>query len=145
MKPRISMITLGVSDLARATTFYHDGLGLPTQDGFKGITFFKLNGTWLALYPREKLAIDAQVDSNSQGFSGVTLAHNVRSKAEADSVLEEAKKAGVVRHIGVTSHSIDMAKEIKKASRKQFRVPTAKIFKNKKAYSRKQKHKEGCK
>ena len=94
MKPRISMITLGVSDLARATAFYHDGLGLPTQDGFTGITFFKLNGTWLALYPREKLAIDAQVDSNGQGFCGITLAHNVRSKAEADSALEEAEKAG---------------------------------------------------
>ncbi|MFC1932824.1 VOC family protein [Chloroflexota bacterium] len=94
MEPRISMIALGVSDLARATSFYHDGLGLPTQGGFSGITFLKLNGTWLSLYPREKLAADAQVDSIGQGFCGVTLAHNVRSKAEADSVLKEAEKAG---------------------------------------------------
>lgn len=94
MKPRISIITLGVSDLARSTSFYRDGLGLPTHGDFPGITFFKLNGTWLALFPRDKLAIDAQVDSRGQGFNGITLAHNVRSKAETESVLKEAEKAG---------------------------------------------------
>ena len=94
MEPRISMITLGVSDLARATAFYRDGLGLPPHGDFPGITFFKLRGTWLALFPREELALDAQVATGGQGFSGITLAHNVGSRAEVDAVLSEAAKAG---------------------------------------------------
>ncbi|NTV45671.1 MAG: VOC family protein [Chlorobiales bacterium] len=94
MKPQISIVTLGVSDLARSTAFYRDGLGLPTHGDFPGITFFKLNGTWLALFPREELASDAQVSSQGSGFTGITLAHNVSSKAEADALLKEAEKAG---------------------------------------------------
>ena len=56
MEPRISIITLGVSDLQRSTRFYRDGLGLPADTSFDSITFFKLRGTWLSLYPREELA-----------------------------------------------------------------------------------------
>ena len=82
MKPKISIITLGVSDLARSTVFYRDGLGFPTHGNFPGITFLKLTGTWLALFPREELAKDAQVDSHGEGFSGVTLAHNVGLKRQ---------------------------------------------------------------
>ncbi|MDQ3812396.1 MAG: VOC family protein [Armatimonadota bacterium] len=94
MEPRISLITLGVFDLARSTAFYRDGLGLPTTGDFEGVTFFKLKGTWLALYPREDLAADARVSSEGSGFSGFTLAHNVQSKDEVDAVLQQAEKAG---------------------------------------------------
>lgn len=94
MKPHISIITLGVSDLERSTAFYRDGLGLPTHGDFPGITFFKLNGTWLGLYPKEELAADAKVPSHGSGFTGITLAHNVPSKADADALLKEAEKAG---------------------------------------------------
>lgn len=95
MEPRISIITLGVSDLARSVIFYRDGLGLPTtfKEG-EGIAFFQLSGTWLALYPREALAEDACLPSERSRFGGVTLAHNVRSKAEAEAVIAEALAAG---------------------------------------------------
>jgi catechol 2,3-dioxygenase-like lactoylglutathione lyase family enzyme len=94
MKPQISMITLGVADLERSTAFYRDGLGFPVFGDFSGITFFKLNGTWLTLFPREELALDAGIDAAGQGFGGITLAHNVGSKKEVDTVLKEAKAAG---------------------------------------------------
>ncbi|MFQ5855774.1 MAG: VOC family protein [Anaerolineae bacterium] len=94
MDPRISIITLGVSDLARSTRFYRDGLGLPLRPGSEGIAFFETRGTWLALYPREELAADATVPAKGTGFTGFTLAHNVRSRDEVDAVLREAKAAG---------------------------------------------------
>ena len=94
MEPRISLITLGVSDLARSTVFYRDGLGLPTNGDFPGVTFFNLKGTWLSLYPRDELAADAGVAAEGRGFSGFALAHNVRSKDEADAVLKQAEAAG---------------------------------------------------
>jgi uncharacterized protein len=96
MKPKISIITLAVSDLERSTAFYRDGLGLPTHGDFKEITFFKLSGTWLALYPQDQLADDAQVDPQGSGFRRFTLAHNVSSKEEVDRVMEEARKAGAL-------------------------------------------------
>lgn len=94
MEPRISIITLGVRDLDESTRFYKEGLGLPLDENTKGISFFPLNGTWLALYPREMLAEDATVDPTGCGFSGVTIAHNARSKEEVDSLLKTAAKAG---------------------------------------------------
>ena len=95
MEPRISIITLGVTDLSRAVAFYRDGLGLPIRDGgFDGIAFFALRGAWLALYPREALAADAGVSSPERGFGGVTLAHNVASRETVDAVLAEAEAAG---------------------------------------------------
>jgi uncharacterized protein len=96
MKPKISMITLAVTDLERSTVFYRDGLGLPTHGNFPGITFFELSGTWLALYPQDQLASDAQVDPEGSGFRRFTLAHNVSSKEEVDRVMEEAGKAGAL-------------------------------------------------
>ncbi|MBV1899431.1 MAG: catechol 2,3-dioxygenase-like lactoylglutathione lyase family enzyme [Cycloclasticus pugetii] len=96
MKPKISIITLGVDDLERATHFYADGLGLPKHD-FEGgkISFFSLHGTWLALYPRDELAKDIGLAVSTQaGFSGIALAHNVASKAEVDAVLDQAVSAG---------------------------------------------------
>jgi catechol 2,3-dioxygenase-like lactoylglutathione lyase family enzyme len=96
MEPYISMITLGVSDLARSTTFYKQGLGLPTTEDFDGVTFLNLKGAWLALYPREALATDARVSAVSNGFPGFTLAHNVKSKEEVNRVLQQAEGAGAI-------------------------------------------------
>jgi catechol 2,3-dioxygenase-like lactoylglutathione lyase family enzyme len=95
MKPRISIITLGVLNLQKSVAFYRDGLHLPTtfKDG-EGIAFFQLHGTWLALYPYHALAEDANLPPERARFGGVTLAHNVASKAEADAVLEQALAAG---------------------------------------------------
>ena len=94
MEPRISLLTLGVSDLDRSIQFYRDGLKLPMRDGPEGIAFFETGGTWLSLYSREKLAEDALVPPEGSGFRGFTLAHNVRTEAEVDQLLEEAVAAG---------------------------------------------------
>ncbi|HEX8833781.1 MAG TPA: VOC family protein [Abditibacteriaceae bacterium] len=95
MEPRISLITLGVADLERATKFYRDGLGLPAKTEFPGVTFLELRGTWLSLFAREELAADACVENTAPTeFSGITLAHNVRSKEEVDSVMAVAERAG---------------------------------------------------
>jgi catechol 2,3-dioxygenase-like lactoylglutathione lyase family enzyme len=94
MKPRISMITLGVRDLAAAVKFYEKGLGFPRMESSPEVAFFTLNGTWLGLYGREALAEDAMVPAEGHGFEGFTLAHNVESEAEVDAVVEKALKAG---------------------------------------------------
>jgi catechol 2,3-dioxygenase-like lactoylglutathione lyase family enzyme len=95
MKSKISIITLGVSDLGRSTKFYKDGLGLKLRkESSENISFFDMGGTWLALYERDSLAKDANVPTKGGGFSGVTLAHNVKSKKEVDTILNEAKAAG---------------------------------------------------
>jgi uncharacterized protein len=95
MDARISIITLGVSDLERSVVFYRDGLKLPTtyKDG-EGIAFFQLQGTWLALYPSDALAEDAVLPKERARFGGFTLAQNVRTKEEADQVIQQALKAG---------------------------------------------------
>ncbi|MBR0565133.1 VOC family protein [Azoarcus sp. L1K30] len=94
MKPRISMITLGVRDLAAATEFYEKGLGLPRMDSPPSVAFFTLNGTWLGLYGWDALAEDAQVPAEGSGFRGVTLAHNLGSEREVDALVAHAVKAG---------------------------------------------------
>ena len=95
MEPRISIVTLGVTDLPRAVEFYRDGLGLPLYDeNTESIAFFQNRGTWLALYPREALAKDVGIDASGSGFSGVTLAHNVRTREEVDDLLDVAVAAG---------------------------------------------------
>ncbi|RYX83209.1 VOC family protein [bacterium] len=94
MKPYISLVTLGVSDLARSTAFYRDGLGWPTEGDYEGVSFFKLRGTWLSLFPRENLIKDAALPEGSGGFGGFTLAHNVASAEEVGQVLEVAEEAG---------------------------------------------------
>ena len=95
MEPRISIITLGVTDMQRSVKFYRDGLGLPLVDeNTESIAFFQNRGTWLALYPREALAADVGIASEGSGFSGVTLAHNVRTREEVDSLLAVAVTAG---------------------------------------------------
>ena len=94
MEPRISLISLGVSDLDRSVRFYRDGLGLPKRDGPEDIAFFETRGTWLTLYSREALAEDATVSAEGSGFRGFTLAHNVASPEEVDRTLQQAVEAG---------------------------------------------------
>ena len=93
MKPRVSLITLGVRDLARSAAFY-ERLGFPRMPMDAPVAFFALNGTWLSLFSRESLAEDATVPAEGHGFSGITLAHNVGSKAEVDAAIAEAEAAG---------------------------------------------------
>lgn len=97
MEPRISIICLGVSDLDRSLRFYRDGLGLPTtRRAEDGIVFFQMRGTCLELFPYGELArdVDPSFDVPRSRFTGITLAHNVRTKAEVDEVLAKAEAAG---------------------------------------------------
>jgi len=96
MEPRISLVTLGVADLARTRRFYEAGLGwrasaLSNDD----VLFFQAGGTIIGFWGRRALAEDAGLPAAAGGgFSGIALAHNVRSRAEVDAVLAEAKGAG---------------------------------------------------
>ena len=94
MKPRISMITLGVMDLEESTRFYEESLGFPKMESPPGVAFFTLNGSWLGLYPRESLAEDASVSSEGSGFNEFALAHNVSSETEVDQTMEQVLTAG---------------------------------------------------
>ena len=94
MKPRISMITLGVRNLAESVRFYEQGLGFPKMDSPPEVAFFTLNGSWLGLYGRDDLAADAGVSSEGGGFGGFALAHNVSSEEEVDQVIAQAVAAG---------------------------------------------------
>ncbi|TGL60443.1 VOC family protein [Leptospira sarikeiensis] len=94
MESRISIITLGVSNFERSLEFYRS-LGFPLSEASQGdIAFFKMGGIVLALYPKNELAKDATVDPKGSGFPNFTLAHNVRSKEEADSVLKFVESKG---------------------------------------------------
>jgi len=94
MQPRISMITLGVRNLAAAIEFYEKGLGLPRMESPPTVAFFTLNGSWLGLYGWNDLAEDAQVSAEGSGFRGVTIAHNLKSDAEVDALMAQALAAG---------------------------------------------------
>lgn len=98
MKPKISIITLGVSDLAKSVRFYRDGLGLPASNYHDGdnICFLELEGTWLSLYRRDKFPEEANVRfaEPADGTPTITLAHNLPSPEEVDAAMEEALSAG---------------------------------------------------
>jgi len=98
MEPRVTLITLGVSDLDRAVAFYRDGLGWPESDvGGDEVAFFKTGGVVIALFPRASFAADAGVDVDDVehgGFPRFSLAHNVAEEGQVDSVLREAAEAG---------------------------------------------------
>lgn len=93
MQPRISMITLGVTDVKKSVTFYKN-LGFPCHQATDDVAFFNLNGSWLGLYGHEALAADAGVPANGGSFKGFSLAHNLESEAEVDKVMTEALAAG---------------------------------------------------
>jgi len=96
MNPKISLIGLGVRDFEASLKFYRDGLGFPTHNYTDGEdhVMFKLDGSWLSLYPRDKLAEDATVPDDGRGFSGITFAHNVKSKQDVDAVFAQAVAVG---------------------------------------------------
>jgi catechol 2,3-dioxygenase-like lactoylglutathione lyase family enzyme len=103
MKPRITVVTLGVDDLDRALKFYRDGLGLPTR-GIVGtefehgaVAFFDLqDGLKLAIWPRKDIAHEAKVPLGLRSATECTIGHNVASKAEEDAVMEQVRKAGAI-------------------------------------------------
>jgi catechol 2,3-dioxygenase-like lactoylglutathione lyase family enzyme len=86
VEPRVSLLTLGVSDLERAVAFYRDGLGWPKSEvGGDEVAFFKTGGVVIALFPRPSFASDAGVDLEDVehgGYSRVSLAHNVAEEAQ---------------------------------------------------------------
>lgn len=93
MEQRVSLITLGVADLPRAKAFY-ERMGWRGREVEKTV-FFQVGGLVLVLWRRDKLALDfGLTDAQSGGFSGVALAHNVRSEAAVDGVMAEAERAG---------------------------------------------------
>jgi len=94
MEQRVSLITLGVSDLKRSREFYERLGWRRSMASTEGIVFFQAGGMALALYPRRDLAKDANVAPEGHGFGGVTLAYNTRNHDEVDSVLKEAKTSG---------------------------------------------------
>jgi predicted lactoylglutathione lyase len=93
MEQRISLITLGVADLRRAMDFYA-ALGWAGTSPDGDVAFYQAGGMAFALWSRAKLAEDSGVAEDPGGWGGVTLAHNVRSPAEVDAVLDEARAAG---------------------------------------------------
>src|SRR3954468_11456877 len=101
MKPRITLITLGVDDLERAVSFYRDGLGLATK-GIVGaeiengaVAFFNLeSGLKLALWPRKSLSADSGLPMQADSGTEFSLAHNVDSQDEVDAVMKQAEIAG---------------------------------------------------
>lgn len=96
MEQRLSLITLGVTDLARSRRFYEQGLGwVPSAAGDnKTVTFYQLGGIALALYGRASLASDMKAKDTGSGFGGIALAQNVRTRTEVDKLLASAKAAG---------------------------------------------------
>ena len=93
MEQRLSLVTLGVSDLGRARAFYK-ALGWTTgAEPEDDVIFFQSGGMIVALWGRDQLAEDSGV-SDAGGWGGATLAHNVRSPDEVDAVIAEAEAAG---------------------------------------------------
>jgi uncharacterized protein len=101
MEPRITVLTLGVDNLERATAFYRDALGFPTQGAVGtefehgAVAFFDLqSGLKLALWRRADLAHDTGLPSGARSSTEFSLGHNVRTRAEVDDLLEEAARGG---------------------------------------------------
>ena len=101
MKPRISVLTIGVDDLERAVRFYRDGLGLPTKGivgtefEYGAVAFFDLaGGLKLAVWPRASLAHDSGLAASPRSPADFSIGHNVASAREVDEVMTQAEKAG---------------------------------------------------
>ena len=96
MEQRLTIIGLGVSDLDLSSSFYQEKFGWQKMSSStENITFFKLNGILLSLYPRDKLAEDAAVNSDGAGFKGFSMAYNTRSKEEVNRLFVELEEKGV--------------------------------------------------
>ena len=115
MEQRISLITLGVADLARSRYFYEHGLGWqPSSASNEQVAFFQIGGMVLALYGKTALAQDAHLSHEGTGFGGIALAYNVRQREEVDAVLAEAQTAGhpfshrLRRQTGVAMRAISL-------------------------------------
>jgi len=93
VEPRITIVTLGVADYARAKAFYQ-ALGWTVTMDIQDTAFFQANGVVLVLWSREKLAADTGVTDPGASWAGITLAHNVRSRKEVHSVIELARANG---------------------------------------------------
>jgi predicted lactoylglutathione lyase len=94
MEPRLTLVTLGVADVARSKAFY-EALGfLPCGFVNDNVAFYEAGGVVLGLFGRKSLAEDAGVADDGHGFRGVSLAHNTRSEAEVDAVLARAVRSG---------------------------------------------------
>ena len=94
MEQRLSLVTLGVADLAQSRAFYEGGLGWSGESPDNEVVFYQLPGMVLALWSRAELAQDANVTDTGATFSGVTLAHNARVKDDVDMLLAQAVDAG---------------------------------------------------
>ncbi|OGL58633.1 MAG: glyoxalase [Candidatus Tectomicrobia bacterium RIFCSPLOWO2_02_FULL_70_19] len=94
MEQRVSLITLGVEDLARSRAFYERLGWKRSMKNVEGVAFFQAGGMALALWSRAELAEDARLSPEGSGFRGVALAYNTRTKEEVDAVLAEAVAAG---------------------------------------------------
>ncbi len=96
MKNKISLITLGVKDIEKSLAFYRDGLGFKTHDYKEGDdhVMFEMEGSWLGLFPLNKLAEGAKVPAERGDFSGIVFAHNVSSEEEVNETFQLAIDAG---------------------------------------------------
>lgn len=94
LERRISLITLGVADVARSTEFYQRLGWSKSSASNEDVTFIQLKGTVLGLFSRQALADDARVENTPAGFSGVTLAYNVASDIGVDAVVKFAVSCG---------------------------------------------------
>ncbi len=95
MKPRLNIVTLGVKDLQQSSNFYQNALGWkPTKDSDDKIVFFNHGGIILGLYPLEELAKDAEISPERSGFSGITLAINLDTKEQVDTLYKSIIKNG---------------------------------------------------
>jgi catechol 2,3-dioxygenase-like lactoylglutathione lyase family enzyme len=94
MRQRLSLVTLGVRDIARARKFYENGLGWHCDFGQDDVAMYQAGGMIFSLFEWPKLAEDAGVAPEGSGFRGFALAFNTRSKEEVHAVLEEARAAG---------------------------------------------------
>ena len=95
MEQRLTLITLGISNLEQSAKFYLDGLGWKaTEDSSDHIIFIQMNGFVMSLYSQSELAADATVNEDRSDFRGFTLAYNVPTPAQVDRVLDFAVQAG---------------------------------------------------
>ncbi len=95
MRQQLHLVTLGVGDFDAALKFYEQGLGWKKSEASQGdVAFFSMGGVVLSLYPRDKLAEDATVPAGGEGFEGITLAYNTRTREEVDEVLAQVAQAG---------------------------------------------------